>query len=83
MLFVTYRHFSKPSPLIAFPRFDATNDVLRPACPASSENVAPDAGSVQVLGQPASGQTQDLIGYLPEERESLSRWPSARRLPSE
>ena len=28
----------------------------------------PDEGSVRVLGQPMSDQTQDLIGYLPEER---------------
>jgi ABC-2 type transport system ATP-binding protein len=30
--------------------------------------LAPDEGAVQVLGQPASARTQDLIGYLPEER---------------
>jgi len=30
--------------------------------------LAPDAGAIQVFGQPASGRTQDLIGYLPEER---------------
>jgi ABC-2 type transport system ATP-binding protein len=28
----------------------------------------PDEGVIQVLGQPASDRTQDLIGYLPEER---------------
>jgi ABC-2 type transport system ATP-binding protein len=28
----------------------------------------PDQGTIQVLGQPASERTQDLIGYLPEER---------------
>lgn len=28
----------------------------------------PDEGSIQVLGQPVSERTQDLIGYLPEER---------------
>jgi ABC-2 type transport system ATP-binding protein len=28
----------------------------------------PDAGSVRVLGEPLSERTQDLIGYLPEER---------------
>ena len=28
----------------------------------------PDEGSVRVLGQPLSDETQDLIGYLPEER---------------
>jgi ABC-2 type transport system ATP-binding protein len=28
----------------------------------------PDAGTIQVLGQPTSDRTQDLIGYLPEER---------------
>jgi ABC-2 type transport system ATP-binding protein len=28
----------------------------------------PDEGSVQVLGNPVSERTQDLIGYLPEER---------------
>jgi len=30
--------------------------------------LAPDDGTVQVLRQPASARTQDLIGYLPEER---------------
>ena len=30
--------------------------------------LAPDEGAIQVLGQPASSRTQDLIGYLPEER---------------
>ncbi len=28
----------------------------------------PDEGSVQVLGEPLSEKTQDLVGYLPEER---------------
>ncbi len=28
----------------------------------------PDEGSIQVLGQPVGDRTQDLIGYLPEER---------------
>jgi ABC-2 type transport system ATP-binding protein len=28
----------------------------------------PDEGAVEVFGQPASDRTQDLIGYLPEER---------------
>ncbi len=28
----------------------------------------PDSGSIQVLGKPATDRTQDLIGYLPEER---------------
>jgi ABC-2 type transport system ATP-binding protein len=28
----------------------------------------PDEGSIQVLDQPVSDRTQDLIGYLPEER---------------
>jgi ABC-2 type transport system ATP-binding protein len=28
----------------------------------------PDKGSVRVMGQPLSERTQDLIGYLPEER---------------
>ena len=28
----------------------------------------PDEGSIQVLGEPLSAQTQDRIGYLPEER---------------
>ena len=28
----------------------------------------PDEGSIRVLDQPASDSTQDLIGYLPEER---------------
>ncbi len=30
--------------------------------------LSPDEGTVQVMGQPASERTQDLIGYLPEER---------------
>jgi ABC-2 type transport system ATP-binding protein len=30
--------------------------------------LVPDEGTIQVLGQPASERTQDLIGYLPEER---------------
>jgi ABC-2 type transport system ATP-binding protein len=30
--------------------------------------LVPDEGSIQVLGRPASDRTQDLIGYLPEER---------------
>jgi ABC-2 type transport system ATP-binding protein len=28
----------------------------------------PDEGSIQVLGEPVSERTQDLVGYLPEER---------------
>jgi ABC-2 type transport system ATP-binding protein len=28
----------------------------------------PDQGTIQVLGQPLTDRTQDLIGYLPEER---------------
>ncbi|HUU14997.1 MAG TPA: ATP-binding cassette domain-containing protein [Terriglobia bacterium] len=28
----------------------------------------PDEGSIEVFGEPASDRTQDLIGYLPEER---------------
>ncbi len=28
----------------------------------------PDQGSIRVLGEPASGNTQDRMGYLPEER---------------
>jgi len=35
--------------------------------------LAPDEGTIQVLGQPASGRTQDLIGYLPEERGLYAR----------
>ena len=30
--------------------------------------LVPDEGSIQVMGQKASERTQDLIGYLPEER---------------
>jgi ABC-2 type transport system ATP-binding protein len=30
--------------------------------------LVPDQGSIRVLGEPASDQTQDRIGYLPEER---------------
>ena len=33
----------------------------------------PDEGTIQVLGQPASERTQDLIGYLPEERGLYQR----------
>jgi len=35
--------------------------------------LAPDEGTVQVLGQPSSERTQDLIGYLPEERGLYTR----------
>jgi ABC-2 type transport system ATP-binding protein len=35
--------------------------------------LVPDEGSVQVLGQPSSERTQDLIGYLPEERGLYSK----------
>jgi len=35
--------------------------------------LAPDEGTIQVLGQPASGRTQDLIGYLHEERGLYAR----------
>ena len=35
--------------------------------------LAPDEGSIQVLGQPVSDRTQDLIGYLPEERGLYNR----------
>jgi ABC-2 type transport system ATP-binding protein len=35
--------------------------------------LAPDEGSIQVLGQPASARTQDQIGYLPEERGLYAR----------
>ncbi|MGB8542924.1 MAG: ATP-binding cassette domain-containing protein [Candidatus Acidiferrales bacterium] len=30
--------------------------------------LVPDEGSIQVLGQPVSDSTRDIIGYLPEER---------------
>lgn len=33
----------------------------------------PDEGSVHIFGQPLSDQTQDLIGYLPEERGLYTR----------
>ncbi len=33
----------------------------------------PDEGSVRIFGQPLSDQTQDLIGYLPEERGLYTR----------
>ncbi|MFB3920686.1 MAG: ABC transporter ATP-binding protein [Terriglobia bacterium] len=33
----------------------------------------PDEGSVQIFGQPLSDHTQDLIGYLPEERGLYTR----------
>jgi len=35
--------------------------------------LAPDEGAIRVLGQPASDRTQDLIGYLPEERGLYTR----------
>lgn len=35
--------------------------------------LAPDEGAIRVLGQPASDRTQDLIGYLPEERGLYAR----------
>jgi ABC-2 type transport system ATP-binding protein len=35
--------------------------------------LAPDEGAIRVLGQPASERTQDLIGYLPEERGLYAR----------
>jgi len=35
--------------------------------------LVPDEGSIQVLGQPVSERTQDLIGYLPEERGLYAR----------
>jgi ABC-2 type transport system ATP-binding protein len=35
--------------------------------------LAPDEGSIQVLGKPVSERTQDLIGYLPEERGLYTR----------
>src|SRR5208283_3568588 len=35
--------------------------------------LAPDEGSIQVLGQPASDRTMDLVGYLPEERGLYAR----------
>ncbi len=33
----------------------------------------PDEGNIRVLGQPVSDRTQDLIGYLPEERGIYQR----------
>ncbi len=35
--------------------------------------LGPDLGSVQVLGQTTSSRTQDLIGYLPEDRGLYAR----------
>ena len=35
--------------------------------------LAPDEGSIRILGQPSSERTQDLIGYLPEERGLYNR----------
>jgi ABC-2 type transport system ATP-binding protein len=35
--------------------------------------LVPDEGSIQVLGKPVSERTQDLIGYLPEERGLYTR----------
>ena len=33
----------------------------------------PDEGSIRVLGEPVSERTQDLVGYLPEERGLYNR----------
>jgi ABC-2 type transport system ATP-binding protein len=33
----------------------------------------PDSGSVEVFGRPVSGETQDRLGYLPEERGLYKR----------
>ena len=41
--------------------------------------IAPDSGSIEVLGHPASGATRDAIGYLPEER-GLYKKMQVRRL---
>jgi ABC-2 type transport system ATP-binding protein len=35
--------------------------------------LVPDEGAIHVLGQPSSDRTQDLIGYLPEERGLYTR----------
>ena len=35
--------------------------------------LAPDEGEIRIFGQPSSEQTQDLIGYLPEERGLYNR----------
>jgi ABC-2 type transport system ATP-binding protein len=35
--------------------------------------LVPDEGSIRVLGEPSSDRTQDLIGYLPEERGLYAR----------
>ncbi len=41
--------------------------------------IAPDAGTIAVLGRPPSGKTRDRIGYLPEER-GLYKKMQVRRL---
>src|SRR6185369_1160955 len=41
--------------------------------------IAPDSGTIDVLGQPASSATRDAIGYLPEER-GLYKKMQVRRL---
>jgi len=41
--------------------------------------IAPDRGSIDVLGEPASAATRDAIGYLPEER-GLYKKMQVRRL---
>jgi ABC-2 type transport system ATP-binding protein len=41
--------------------------------------IAPDSGTIAVLGQPASSATRDAIGYLPEER-GLYKKMQVRRL---
>ena len=35
--------------------------------------LAPDEGTIRVLGQSASDRTMDLVGYLPEERGLYAR----------
>ncbi len=40
----------------------------------------PDQGTIQVLGQPLTDRTQDLIGYLPEERGLYPRMQARKVL---
>src|SRR5579859_5145298 len=35
--------------------------------------LVPDMGSIRILGEPLTSKTQDLIGYLPEERGLYQR----------
>ena len=42
--------------------------------------LVPDEGSIQILGEPLRAETQDRIGYLPEERGLYPRMPVRKLL---